>query len=307
MRKSPPHRNGSHLPILHILHNFEHGCIVQSPHHITIWEHSVQRFPSPTMWPHARSAFSRRIHLSGKGEVAKSIRLSPIPNRAQVRSKGIEKIRLPISWRGLSVQEEAIEYWKANIRGTKDTPSSVYIEQMKLPLVLEMDRELGRKTIFTPYGIRFGPKDPLGAKLLEVARPVSWSQSWSRSSRWIRWTVYYLLLLTSVFCFSREKVPIIGLWQFNCIQHWLSERIIQEDFNSRDEAIQMFQDALLPYDHPLVQRVRSILGRVVRASGLEHVDWDFQIITAPGECRLCRRCVRTIPCLRLYADHGKRL
>ncbi|KAL9635660.1 MAG: hypothetical protein Q9204_002549 [Flavoplaca sp. TL-2023a] len=149
----------------------------------------------------------------------------------------------------------------------------------KEPLLLFIDdRPTAKATTIRPNAIVFTRTDELGQKLWKIAHPIPWSTK----SRWIRWPVYFVVglysLLFTLWYFYRERVPITGRLQFQILGLYSPPPKGTPLKISYDEDV---QKVLLADDDPRMMRVRSILDRILSASGQEHLEWKLTVLDCP--------------------------
>ena len=196
----------------------------------------------------------------------------------------LQRIQLPDTWRGRRAERKAVKLWEHEITQLVTHNAESWIAQRKGPLSLEIDGRLQKNVIvFSPSGIRFACEDPFGEQLLNIAEPTLWS----KRSPWLRWPVAfcvgYLGILLLLFCFGRERVPIIGSSRYSFLPpgYWLW--FLNKNRLETEALVQEIQGAIPPGDHPIVQRCQSVFNRLINASGQDHTKWSLHIINAPGK------------------------
>lgn len=201
-------------------------------------------------------------------------------------SSHLRQIILPNTWKGRRAAEEAKRFWIKTINERDGQERARTSPQPKEPFLLLIDdRPIANVTTTRPYGIVFSKKDELGQKLWKIAHPIPWS----KKSRWIRWPIYYFTGLYSLvfllWFFCRERVPITGRRQFQCLP--------LQSPPSKGNPLELLCDEhtmkiLLAENEPRVLRIRSILDRVLLACRLDHLEWTLIVLDTPGEyCLPC--------------------
>lgn len=113
----------------------------------------------------------------------------------------------------------------------------------------------------------------------------------SKRSPWIGYPIYLVVgFYSSLFLlwfFSRDQVPITGRWRFKCLP--VENPQLLEDGNTSMVVDAGGEGLLSSDDDPRLLRLkqtRSVLDRVLSASGLSHLEWNLMVIDTPGQCTL---------------------
>ena len=226
------------------------------------------------------SSCAGRIRLARKSSLSYSGQRSPTYRSTQISSH-LRRINLPDTWRGRRAARKARTFWIKEFPSPGNNAPLMQNPKPKEPLLLFIDdRPTAEATTIRPNAIVFAQRDQLGQKLWKIAHSIPWSDK----SRWITWPVYFVVglysLLFTLWYFCRERVPITGRLQFQI--HELSSP------PPRGKPLKIFYDedvqkVLLADDDPRVMRVRSILNRILVASGQEHLEWKLTVLDCPGK------------------------
>lgn len=190
-------------------------------------------------------------------------------------------INLPKTWRGKLGAFEAKQYWMKTFEELtgKEPPENAPGRTSPLILLIN-DSPSFVKNELSQDGIMFTYYDELGQKLWRIANPLPWSQQ----PRWTRWTTYALVGLYAGLALywitHRERVPITGRKRFQCV-HFPSppNKEVSKPLIFDETA----KGILVSDDDPRVLRARSVLDRILSASGLDHLQWHLLLMDTPGK------------------------
>ncbi|KAH8820802.1 peptidase family M48-domain-containing protein [Xylogone sp. PMI_703] len=98
-------------------------------------------------------------------------------------------------------------------------------------------------------------------------------------SRSFKWIVAISCGSAVVFYFANlEVVPVSGRRRFNC---YSEEAVEKEGEMMYRKIMQEYQGAFLPSWDPRTRMVRRVMGRLIPANDLEHVNWEVHVIESP--------------------------
>ncbi|KAL9601438.1 MAG: hypothetical protein Q9219_002504 [cf. Caloplaca sp. 3 TL-2023] len=221
------------------------------------------------------------MRTSGSSKRQRPAQYIPEPQSA---STYLRLITLPNTWRGRRGERQAKELLIGQFKQDHGHEPPPHIPG-QLQLFID-DRPSTTATNLYQDGIVFSRDHELGQKLWSVAHPIPWS----KRSRWIRWPIYLLTVfytsLGTWWYFGREQVPITGRWQFQCLPNTkpLPKGILVDSGFKKviEQMVLANKDEFLANDDVLVARIRSVLDRILRASGLAHLDWTLWVMDVPG-------------------------
>lgn len=75
-----------------------------------------------------------------------------------------------------------------------------------------------------------------------------------------------------------ERAPISDRLRFMLISRSMEERIGNEGYH---EILDEYKGSLLPDNHPQVLRVKKIMKRIIKVSGLDDLDWRVHVVNDP--------------------------
>lgn len=164
--------------------------------------------------------------------------------------------------------------------------------------MLEIDENLGAKwTCFTPKGIRFASDDEMGRWLWKIANanPLWWERMgrklrersalrrWRKRSAKTRWFVYVAVPVVLIIGYGAERVPITGRWCLKFFPHSVLAWKSKKDGLKREELVRACGHFLFEQELPPSKLARAVLDRLVRAGGLQNIDWDLYVADTPGK------------------------
>jgi hypothetical protein len=108
----------------------------------------------------------------------------------------------------------------------------------------------------------------------------------SQSVRWMKRlgyvTAFIFPTLGLVYYVYQEQVPISGRWRFNFLPKSTSQST-SSDWTPLLEELEILSIQILPKDHPATIFANAMLQRLLPVPGLEHLDWEVQVVDDLGE------------------------
>jgi hypothetical protein len=129
-------------------------------------------------------------------------------------------------------------------------------------------------------GIVFNPKHPLGLKLLELissngTKPTFELPTNNFTRNAILLSVVIVIVLWNT---SGEEVPFSGRRRF---RYRLDTRMLRPVLEEKATLEESFKDAILTSTHPDSVNVKSVLDKILEASGLKPLDMELILVNDP--------------------------
>ena len=192
------------------------------------------------------------------------------------KSQTMQQIILPRTWLGYLGSKYARHCWRRIwVMDMTENPSSANWARNQDPLLYISSDPAVNKTSITPEAIIFDQDNSSGQILWWIGNPIPWTQR----SPWLRWPIYVLGGLYGgiflVWILNRKEVPITGRSQFHL--SWF-----EVEQGEKTGVAKETRTVIIPDHHPIVIRIRSILIRILLASGLDPWKWTLVVLNASG-------------------------
>jgi hypothetical protein len=192
----------------------------------------------------------------------------------------LEQIFLPNTREGRKVYEKAMALWRAEAEraaGSDDNTAFMNRTREEKPSLLLFVDPASTSATFCLDRILFQPNHPLISALLEASRS---RFRWTKRLAYV--AVFIFPTLSVVYYVYREQVPISGRWRFN-FHPKSTLQSTSSDWTTVLEELEILPTQILPKDHPATIFAKAVFQRLLPVSGLEHLDWEVQVVNDLGE------------------------
>ena len=180
-------------------------------------------------------------------------------------------------------------WWQAarciHVQKSKISTSSQYLQLRRRPKSKSQPKNDTMKAVTKPQQI---PSHSIQQK---QQNPSFWQEVFAIASRGRQgWAVklafygiaVYISGITIIYYFFLERVPITGRRRFSNQLEFLMRGLEEVDRQSVEELRGDEEKGSMEIDGPALEKIRSIINRLVKAGGLDAMPWEVRVTNEPG-------------------------